>query len=394
MKILMMNFEVSTMLTILLLWVGCIAASGTTHIQPEVRECGCANSLLCLPLGEAALLHPEEPHVMTFLHKQTKPELFAFVLQCERAEWEKYDWEALTTVSVSGFEDQQLLCHAHSYGVRVVPLAGADYPADQLTNTTARAEFVASQTQYILMHGMDGINIDFEQPLTAGSPEVDAYTALVRETTESVHAAINGSQVSVDLAVYTEHDWRNYDTAGVAEASDFIFMMCYDLNAMDCGSQLCLAGANSPFLYDQQGVQKFKSLGIPGDKLVLGLPWYGYRYICEEYEDGRWCNFRQKGTQHVFSEITEMMLEAGVAPLWDSQTKSPYVSIQAEDGSWTQIWYDDPFSLWYKTKMAAAEGMRGTGIWTANFIDYGDSFNAQRLRALMWGAMVATGGQE
>jgi len=388
-----MNLEVSTVLTILLLWVSCIAASGTTRGLPEARECGCATSSLCLPLGEAAVLHPEEPHVKTFLYKRTKPELFAFVRQCESTEWEKYDWDALTTVSVVDFEDQQLLCHAHSYGVRVIPLAGADYPPDQLTNTTARAKFVASQTQYILTHGMDGINMDFEQPLTAGSPEVDAYTALVREMTESVHAAINDSQVSVDLAVYTEHDWRNYDTVGLAEASDFIFMMCYDMNAQNCGSQLCVGGANSPFVTTQLGVQNFKNLGIPGDKLVLGLPWYGYRYICDEFEDGK-CYFSQMGTTHVFNQITEMMLEAGVAPLWDSHTKSPYVSIQAEDGSWTQIWYDDPFSLWYKTSMAAAEGMRGTGMWTANFIDYGDSVHAQRFQALMWGAMVATGGQE
>ena len=50
-------------------------------------------------------------------------QLFAFVLSCNSSVWEKFDWAALTTVCVVGWEDQDLLCHAHSHGVRVVSIS-------------------------------------------------------------------------------------------------------------------------------------------------------------------------------------------------------------------------------------------------------------------------------
>ena len=53
-----------------------------------------------------------------------------------------------------------------------------------------------------------------------------------------------------------------------------------------------------------------------------------------------------------------------------------------------QLWYDDPLSLQLKTNMSAEESLRGTGIWTANFLDYGDSPEAEEMREDMWGAMV------
>lgn len=37
----------------------------------------------------------------------------------------------------------------------------------------------------------------------------------------------------------------------------------------------CIASANSPIDTVHKGVQQWLDLGIPADKLVLGLPWYG-----------------------------------------------------------------------------------------------------------------------
>jgi len=32
------------------------------------------------------------------------------------------------------------------------------------------------------------------------------------------------------------------------------------------------------------GLQLYSMLGIPRDKMVLGLPWYGYNYPCSAYD--------------------------------------------------------------------------------------------------------------
>lgn len=37
----------------------------------------------------------------------------------------------------------------------------------------------------------------------------------------------------------------------------------------------CIASANSPIDTVRKGVQHWLDFGLPADKLVLGLPWYG-----------------------------------------------------------------------------------------------------------------------
>ena len=48
--------------------------------------------------------------------------------------------------------------------------------------------------------------------------------------------------------------------------------LCYSIHtSSDC------------FRFFFTGIDQFLKLGIPADKLVLGLPWYGYDYPCIHY---------------------------------------------------------------------------------------------------------------
>lgn len=41
--------------------------------------------------------------------------------------------------------------------------------------------------------------------------------------------------------------------------------------------------ANSVLDRAMSGILSYQALGVPNDKLVLGLPWYGYHYPCLQY---------------------------------------------------------------------------------------------------------------
>lgn len=46
----------------------------------------------------------------------------------------------------------------------------------------------------------------------------------------------------------------------------------------------CIAAANSPLALVKQGIQEFiLGYGIDPKKLVLGVPWYGYKYTCADH---------------------------------------------------------------------------------------------------------------
>ncbi|GAB4818243.1 hypothetical protein N2152v2_005289 [Parachlorella kessleri] len=198
---------------------------------------------------------------------------------------DRYDWTQLTTVAWN--DDPDLTCKAHSAGARVVlDGRGANSPS-VYGNRTARRAWLAGQVRLALDGNLDGVNFDMEDPLAVGDPLAAEYSALVAEAAEAFHRAIPGSQVSVDIP-WSPHgiDGRNFDWAGLAKAADLLFVMAYDTQSQIWGR--CVASANAPQALVRRGLQQWLDLGVPARKLVLGLPWYGYRYPCanQAFADG------------------------------------------------------------------------------------------------------------
>ena len=60
-----------------------------------------------------------------------------------------------------------------------------------------------------------------------------------------------------------------------------VFVMSYDEQSQMWENERCQARANSPLLQTFTGIKKYLQLGVPAHKLILGVPWYGYRYPCQ-----------------------------------------------------------------------------------------------------------------
>ena len=86
-------------------------------------------------------------------------------------------------------------------------------------------------------------------------------------------------QVTFDVAWSPNcTDGRCYDAVGLSRNTDFLVVMAYDERSQIYDS--CIASANSAGSTTASGVQSYLDLGIKAEKLVLGLPWYGYNYPC------------------------------------------------------------------------------------------------------------------
>lgn len=350
-----------------------------------------------MPLDLASRQHPTAPHVQNYLLKKNKTEVFAFVLDCEESVWSKFGWDKLTTIALAGKPDADLICHAHDNGVGVVSLE--NIPTNQLTNETARAAWVQERLAEALSNSLDGINIDFEDVIADQSPEMDGLTSLVKETAEAFHKAIPGSQVSFDVAWKAGGvDGRFYDYKGIGDHSDVVFVMAYD-EMSQIFDEPCSARANSGLLKAYEGLDSYIQLGIPRNKLVLGVPWYGYRYPCIKFDEDETCHIEKvpfrgancsdaAGSQHPYSYMLETLKEHNATYQWEWKTCTPYYTIQDKGtGQYIQMRFDDDKSLSYKYAVATDNSLRGVGMWTANFLDYSDTLEALEQRELMWGAL-------
>ena len=102
---------------------------------------------------------------------------------------------------------------------------------------------------------LDGINLDIELYCPPGSPLRAALLALTKETRAALDAYHPGLQLTWDVPNMPNYYQHYYDYAGMAQYSDFFFIMDYD------ETHWFGAYANSPYPQTVLGVQQFEKIG-------------------------------------------------------------------------------------------------------------------------------------
>ena len=347
-------------------------------LAPPADVCPCSNSSLCSPVTAG-----------------DRPEIFIF--QVSTAHWHLYDWTRLTTIVAADELDPALLCFAHSQNVRVVSIT--NYPLSEMGNASYALDWVNRTVSSVVNAFLDGVNVDFEDPLSAQQAKL--YTALLQSLNAAVHAVVPSGQVSVDLAWSPSCiDNRCYDSVGIAAAVDLVFIMSYDLRSQVWLLSDCIASANAPIRRVIAGVLNYTALGIPTSSMILGVPWYAYEYPCLNgtHPEAERCEIKHvpfQGAPCSDAAGTEIDFVIAMALLRDRTTTGPRWN--EEFGSWWfnyvdeatgtvhQVWFDDVTSLSLKYQFARAAGLRGVGMWTADFLDYSSPLPQQTVD--MWKAL-------
>ncbi|XP_077439875.1 di-N-acetylchitobiase [Vanacampus margaritifer] len=318
-----------------------------------------------------------------------------FVFDVGGKTWKSYNWSVVTTVATFGKYDSELMCYAHSKGARVV-LKG-DVHLAYIVDQNNRTGWIRDKVDLAKNQFMDGINIDIEQAVEEGSPEYFALTDLVKETTEAFHKEIPGSQVSFDVAWSPKCiDKRCYDYVTIAESCDLLFVMSYDEQSQILGD--CIAMANAPLTQTVNAYDQYLNLKIAPQKLVMGVPWYGYDYPCLNLSQDGLCSIAKvpfrgapcsdaAGKQKAYSWIMKQVNSSLSGRLWDGEQQAPYFNYMDPEGQIHQVRYDDPESICLKTNFVKSKGLRGVGMWNANILDYSDDPVARQQSAMMWNAL-------
>lgn len=308
-----------------------------------------------------------------------RKEIFIFSLENSKDKWSRYDWSKVTTVVMVGYINLELMCFAHKHGARAVLIA--NFPKANLTNATDRSKWVKKNLQTVQKNYLDGINFDFEDFIEENrTDQRDGYTLLVNETFQTFKQANKNYQVTVDVAWSPVGvDSRFYDYLKLSYVSDFLFIMSYDEQSQIYGE--CVAGANSGFYKTLSGFYKYYEMGADLNKLVLGVPWYGYIYQCVSITKDNKCAIKHvpfrgvncsdaAGHEINYSYIMASLLpKSSTGRIWDRETLSPRFNFVNNTITY-QIWYDDPESLALKYNISTYHGLRGVGMWNADAVDF------------------------
>lgn len=121
--------------------------------------------------------------------------------------------------------------------------------------------------KYALKYNLDGINIDFEG---FGSRCRKAYTEYVRKL--SVILKEHDLTVSIDITKESDSEaWgKCYDRLELSKYVDYMAYMAYD----EHGRLDVIPGSTGSLPWVEEGILELLDMGIPKDKLLLGVPFY------------------------------------------------------------------------------------------------------------------------
>ena len=145
---------------------------------------------------------------------------------------------------------------------------------------------------------------------------------------------------------------------------------------------------------------EYLKLGIKPEKLVLGVPWYGYDYTCDpgiSVDDDCYIKkvpFRgvncsdAAGRQIEYSTVNDLLIARSEhGRKWCEKYASPYFNYYDAIGRTHQVWYDDPDSLSWKYTFARDYGLKGVAVWNSDLLDYSDLTRAKYQTKAMWDSL-------
>ncbi|MDF1559191.1 MAG: glycoside hydrolase family 18 protein [Bacteroidales bacterium] len=267
--------------------------------------------------------------------------------------------------------------------------------SDAALTDSSRNVFAASAAQFILDHGLDGIDLDWEYPNQVGAgniyrPEdVDNFTLLlgcVRKHIDSLAEKLDRPE-SYLLTIATGGDSAyvaNTELGKLEKYLDFINIMSYDYHnglTSQAGHHSNLRLSASDYPHGDATVRSVRmhiDAGVSPAKLNIGVPFYGRRWKGVEPEnDGLYREAATTGESIPYADVLAALADSGFVRLWDTAAAAPWLW---NDHDSIFISYDDEESLKAKMEYVLSQGLGGVMFW-----EYTEDIDGMLLDAILEG---------
>ena len=217
-------------------------------------------------------------------------------------------------------------------------------------NETVQDNLIENLLETVREKGYVGVDVDFEYIRPEDRVGYADFVNRLRETMNE-----NGYRVSVALALKTS----SYQKGLLYEAMDYhllgqsantVFLMTYEWG-YTYGPPLAVAP-----LPNVRQVLEYALTEIPKEKIVLGVPNYGYSWPLP-YERGV-TKARLIGNV----EANVIAAERGAEIQYDERYQSPFFYYEI-GGRRYEVWFEDVRSIYAKLQLAAEKDIRGVGYW-------------------------------
>jgi spore germination protein YaaH len=242
---------------------------------------------------------------------------------------------------------------------------------EMIKDPTASAQnLVNDVTPIMQQYGFTDLNLDIEQTSDASPEARVAFTQFVQAVRNNSTDKIK--TISIDVSASSFVKTTNLsDPSSLAPFVDKIIIMAYDYHyagSYVTGPVAPGEGAGTISEYDTQTAVEEALNTIPADKLILGIPLYGYEW--ETIESASRSAVIAGSGQTISNSRAEDFLNscATCSAKFDPiDMEESIIYKDQETGTYHQIFYPDKMATEYKVKLAKDNSLGGMALWALGY---------------------------
>lgn len=217
-------------------------------------------------------------------------------------------------------------------------------------NESIQEKVIEQLFETVRDRGYAGVDVDFEYVLPENRVQYADFVGKLRRKMNE-----NGYRVSVAVAPKTSDDQKGLLVEGIdyrllGENADAVFLMTYEWG-YTYGPPMAVAPLDKV-----REVVEYAITRIPAQKLILGIPNYGYDWPLP-YEKGI---TRAQTVGNV--EAANLAAENGVQIQYAQLSQAPWFTYK-KSGIEHVVWFEDPRSIETKWNLVKEYGLTGAWYW-------------------------------
>lgn len=207
-----------------------------------------------------------------------------------------------------------------------------------------RMAFARDCKRVVEEFGLDGIDIDWEYPtqssakISSSPQDTENFTLLMRDLRK-----VLGKQRLVTAATVCNANYIDFRSC--IQYMDLVNVMAYDMGNAPKHHAALFPSPHAGYCTSSQAVEAHLKAGVPREKLVMGVPFYGKG----KRDDEGLREYRRTGR-----------LPEGYAHHWDDEGRFPYITNAQGEFVWG---YENARSLAEKCQYILDQHLRGGMYW-------------------------------
>ncbi len=240
----------------------------------------------------------------------------------------------------------------------------------------SREIFADSCAEFISKYNLDGVDLDWEYPVGGGletnhnSPhDKENFTLLLKKIREKLNdrELIDNKKYILSIAAGASNYYiNNTEVNKFQKYLDYVTLMTYDIH----GPWDLYSDFNSPLYNNNDESRQYKisvdssvkawlNAGLPKEKLIVGIPFYGYKYhVTTDSDRGLYGKHTEGSALSYHTIVTKYLNNPIYTRYFHEESLVPWLY----DGK-TFISYDDPKSIALKAEYIKDQNLGGAMIW-------------------------------